>query len=622
MTSTITDLRRGFELGPWTVIPERGLLRQRVVEEHLEPMVMDVLVVLASHQGEVVTRDQLVDAVWGGRIVADEAIVAKIAALRNKLGDDSKNPQYIETIPRRGYRLKRPVKLADSDEPETRDASRTRVSRPLLIVGLVVLTIAIINWWPSAPTSIGSVAVLQFKNLSDDKEKLEHMVGGFREELVINLIQVPGLRVTRGPQWSDDKTAQKLAKELGVDAVVNGSLRADGGKIRITAELILANGFHDWADVFDGASEDILKIQARVATEVRDVILGEKGEQIRAASEPSFKAWDTYVRGLLFLGKRDMESLEHAQVLFQETRQIDPNYGPAYLRLAITYLLLSDYNLGQKHQFFDQAIKVANEGVEADPSISNSAEIIHGFVAHQRGNWAEAADAFAATFDGVTIYPDAYHWHSRLLGDLGLLDRSLEQAIAARTMDPAQQILNSRVAIAYLWINDMANARHYFEMANNMGVGVPNHHFAYALFLVRENRLEEARESVKFALDLAKLDDRWVDPIFNSLEHHDDQVLLEIAYETIEGLVASDASPYITMTLWALFEQGDRIMEIAREEAQSGNIYEIEVIYLHEFKVLREHEEFPELLQALGLTGYWSSIGCRWGNDQLLCDAA
>ena len=80
----------------------------------------------------------------------------------------------------------------------------------------------------------------------------------------------------------------------------------------------------------------------------------------------------------------------------------------------------------------------------------------------------------------------------------------------------------------------------------------------------------------------------------------------------------------ITMTLWALFEQADRVMEVARQitESESGTLYEIEVIYLAEFKLLREHEDFPELLEALGLTDYWTSIGCRWSNDRLLCDAA
>ncbi len=83
-----------------------------------------------------------------------------------------------------------------------------------------------------------------------------------------------------------------------------------------------------------------------------------------------------------------------------------------------------------------------------------------------------------------------------------------------------------------------------------------------------------------------------------------------------------ELAPYVTMTLWALFEQTDRAMEVAMHIAESGTLYEIEIIYLDEFKVLREHEDFPELLQALGLTDYWNSIGCRWSNDQVLCDAA
>ncbi len=151
MPPTFTDLQRGFELGPWTVIPERGLLRQGEVEEHLEPMVMDVLVVLASRQGRVVTRDQLVDAVWAGRATADEAIVAKIAALRNKLQDHSRDPEYIETVPRRGYRLKMPVTLTNAPEPERRSASYLQVPRPILVAGLAAVAIAVITWWPIPP---------------------------------------------------------------------------------------------------------------------------------------------------------------------------------------------------------------------------------------------------------------------------------------------------------------------------------------------------------------------------------------------------------------------------------------------------------------------------------------
>ena len=150
MPPTFTDLQRGFELGPWTVIPERGLLRQGEVEEHLEPMVMDVLVVLASRQGNVVTKDQLVAAVWDGRATSDEAIAAKIAALRHKLGDDSRNPEYVETVQKRGYRLKIPVELSGAPEPEQRSLSYLQIPWPLLVAGLSVLVIAIIVLWPPA----------------------------------------------------------------------------------------------------------------------------------------------------------------------------------------------------------------------------------------------------------------------------------------------------------------------------------------------------------------------------------------------------------------------------------------------------------------------------------------
>ncbi len=158
MPPTFTDLQRGFELGPWTVIPERDLLRQGDVEEHLEPMAMDVLVVLASRQGSVVTRDQLVDAVWHGRSTTDEAIVAKIATLRHKLGDDSKAPKYIETVQKRGYRLKVPVELPDVPEPAQRSASYLQIPRPLLVATpLQALTCYLCLKRPSVSKAYGAI---------------------------------------------------------------------------------------------------------------------------------------------------------------------------------------------------------------------------------------------------------------------------------------------------------------------------------------------------------------------------------------------------------------------------------------------------------------------------------
>jgi DNA-binding winged helix-turn-helix (wHTH) protein/TolB-like protein len=629
MPPTLTDLQSGFELGPWTVIPERGRIRQGDLKEHLEPMVMDVLMVLARQQGKVVTRDQLVHEVWNDRFVADEAIVAKIATLRHKLGDDSKNPTYIETIPRRGYRLIMSVELPKIAEPKQTKDSALGFRRLLALAAVVAAAFLVYFLINANQVQIKSVAVLNLKNLSNEKQKFQYIVDGFREELVISLSQIPDLQVTRGPEITDERSAESIARDLNVDAVISGSLRTDGDKMLVTVELISADGFQIWPGRrFDGAAQSIFSLQETVATEVRDIILGEKGERIRSASRPANpEAFDRYMRGQFFLDQRDLESLQQAEKLFQETIDFDPNFGPAYLRLAITKLLLSDYHVDQRRQIFQQAIEIVKQGVLADPSIRSSAAMIYGFVDHQFGNWAAAEESFATAFQGVPVYPTAYQWHSRLLSALGLLDRAVDEAMTAVAMEPHSQVLNSRLAISYLWINDMVNARRYFNIANIMSVGSPIHHFAHTMFLIRENRLEAARASTKYALSLLPaLNDWWVDAVFDGLANPDDQEIRAIAFETVRKMVVAGEPPYVTMIIWALFDRPDEVMAIATHVVESETLYahesaQIELFYLDELSEFRKHKDFFKLLQILGLVDYWKSIGCRWSTDQVQCDA-
>ena len=621
--ATFEDLRKGFELGPWTVLPERNLLRDGETRVTVEPRPMDVLVFLASRQGEVVSNEDLVEALWDGRAMSDEPITRSISVIRSCLGDDSRNPTYIERIARRGYRLMLPVTPLVAPEPEEPGKIPFFPAYLWPIVGgamaIAVIAIVVLG---NQPSSMSSVAVCPFENMSSEPN--EPFVYGFREQLVSTLYRVPKLRVVKAPC---EVPVHQIPEELGVDSVVTGSVQQAGGRVRITAQVVAGDGVVLWSDSIDGAAEEVEEVfglHERVANRVRDAILGKSEIAVTAPTRPaSFEAYDLYLLGDFAFSKRSEPDLNRAVEFFTAAINLDPNYGPAYLGLANSYVLLADYPGNDRELLYEMAIETANTGAQLDPGIRDSAGTVYGFVETKRFNWADAAEAFETAINSSSVYPTSHHWYSRFLADVGLLEKSLEQAKMAQEMDTASPILNARLGVAYHWLNDSENADRYYAKAADKEVGSWIHNLSYTLFLLREQRIDEARQKAKEALLSYSQPTGWVDAVFDGIMNASDADSLGETVAAISAAAKSGAlQKNIELTLWALLGQGDKAMAAAWALQQSGEFYEIEIIYLDEFKVLREHEEFPELLQALGLTDYWSSIGCRWNNDHVLCDAA
>ena len=616
------ELQRGFHLGPWIVIPNRGRIENGNEIHHLEPMVMDVLLVLAANHGNVVSKDQIIDEVWGGRATTDETISAKIAALRNRLGDDSRNPIYIETVQRRGYLLKASVDLKPLREDPVRRGSWRKFAVTGFVIGIAVVAgLLLADRFGNKP--IRSIAVVPFSNLSIDKDRFQFIVDGFSEELVVSLGRIPEMRMTRAPGPAGNGSLPDLADELEVDALIIGSLRTDGERVKITVQMTSASGFQIWADTIEGEAHEIFAIQERVAASVYDKIFGDSARDvIEVRRPPDQLAYIDYTRGQFFLAKRDLASLQDAIRLFEKTIERDPKFGPAYLRKAIALLLLADYNPAQRREIYDAALSVARQGAQNDMEIRDPIQLIHAFVHHQRGNWEEAASAFAVAFRSRTTYSVIYHWYSRFLGDLGFVKESLDNALEARAIEPGSQILTSRVAIAYMWNGDMENAGLYFDEANRMAIGVPDHHLGYAVYQIRNGQLDAARESVRTAFQLAQRPAIWVDPTFDSLKEPANPELHDKAVDAIERSIADGSMPpYVSMMVWTLFGETDRAMQVAiREASERGAIYELELIFNEEFAEFRRHADFAGLLSSLGVTRHWANLGCAWANDAVVCN--
>lgn len=614
--STKSDLQRGFEFGPFKVIPDRNIVRWEGNESHLEPKQMKALVTLAEHQPGVVSKQHLVDEVWNGRATSDESITGCIKGLRAALDNDNpRKPKYIETIHGRGYRLIVPLVVSDA---VPQDVERPRKWIPGLAVAIVIVAAGVFWFtWPSPvrpPHTIDSVVITQFANMSS--EATQPTVDGFTEQLVSTLYEVPNLEIKKGILPSESDTATDIADRYGVGWVVFGSVQQMNGQIKITARIDDRESVVEWAGTFTGTDDEIFDLHEQVATAVRDRIRGKSAEAVTASSRPTnSEAYDKFLLGQYYLEKRDKDSLDRAVAFFIESIELDPGYGPAYLNLANSYMLLADYRA--REEMFDLAITTAEAGVSQDPKIHDAAQTVHGYVLLKRGDWMAATEAFDIATTSVAEYPPSHHYHSRLLAAVGRVNDSLNAAVRAWEMEPDAQVLNSRLAISYFWKNDMENARRFYTVANTLGQGAPIHQLSYALFLVRDGKGDEAREAVRHAMILYGADPSWVDPVFDELtisptSEAMNSVLQE--YTTLNIIPAN-----VLVALWAIAGQSDKAMELTWRLVDDPSFFDIELIYLDEFSALRRHADFPRFLDQLGISDYWRDIGCRWENDKLNC---
>jgi len=285
-----------LHIGAWTVDPASGEISRGGETARLEVRAMRLLVCLAERPGEVVSIDDLLDQVWSGVIVSPDSVYQAVASLRRVLGDDSREPTYIATVPRLGYRMVATVRpwleVPNVQSTERSGDFRAPTSQPrfglglglaagallcVVIVGMFVFRGELANHNPSAsagatPQPEKSIAVLPFLDLTEGMKE-EEFADGMTEELIDKFSKVPGLRVT--PPTSSFYFKNKkisvadVAKALGVAYVLDGSVRKSGGRVRVAARLIRADtGYVAWSETYDRPWDDIVMVQDDIAGEV------------------------------------------------------------------------------------------------------------------------------------------------------------------------------------------------------------------------------------------------------------------------------------------------------------------------------------------------------------------
>jgi TolB-like protein/Tfp pilus assembly protein PilF len=344
--------------------------------------------------------------------------------------------------------------------------SRRRVLAKSLVLAVVAITICLALWESrgrllqnAKPLRIESLAVLPLENLSGDPQQ-EYFADGMTDELITDLAKIHALRVISRNSVMQykgkHKPVQQIARELNVDAVVEGTVMRSGDRVRITAQLIAApQDRHLWAESYQRDVHDVLQLQddvARtIATEVQASLT--PGERTRLAQHypVSPQAYELLLKGRYEWAKRGRDGLSKALAFFQQSARLDPNFAPAYVGIAESYGLLGNGEIMPVSQVYQNAKSAALKALELDPDLSEAHAALAEILNDYEWNWPEAEKEYKRAIELDASNANAHHWYAMSLMWVGRTGEAIAEVERARQLDPAGVHINGNVGMIYLW---------------------------------------------------------------------------------------------------------------------------------------------------------------------------
>ncbi|HXM12559.1 MAG TPA: winged helix-turn-helix domain-containing protein [Terriglobales bacterium] len=639
MSSLTSNL---YEFDEFRLDAQSRVLKRGGTTVSLTPKAFDVLLFLIQNAGRIVTKDELMKAVWPDSFVEESNLTQTIFMVRKAL-DETADRRYILTVQGQGYRFLVPVTEAERNAPEIEarvavaDARSVpeiqldshgrgaRHWRTVVIasatVALVLIAVYVIWPWrsrrgPAEQPGRIMIAVLPFENFTGDPGQ-EYFSDGLTEEMISQLgdLDPAHLGVIARTSVMHYKHSQEsipqIGKDLGVQYVIEGSVRRDSERVRITAQLIqVKDQSHLWAREYDRELGHLLELQAGIAREVANEIEFslsgrrpiEATRETAAPPEPkSYEAYDLYLKGRYFWNKRTAEGFRQAADYFQQAVDKDPNYGRAYAGLADTFTLVSTWYIGPQSELMPKARTAALRALELDESLAEAHASLALIKENYDYDWPGSEKEFRRAIQLGPQYATAHQWYAEFLSWQGRFGEAFAESEQARQLDPLSLIIASDYA------SILYNSRQYDSAVKQCRSVLeldPNFHHARDLLIPSYLQLGRYDEAVDEINRWAARDQgpwAWASraTVYSRLGRAGEARRQLVKIEQLPGSRA-DRTPALLIA-YSGTGQKERVIELLQRASSEHSNAVVQIKVDPMYDPVRNDPRFKELLRRVGL---------------------
>jgi len=630
-----------LRFGAFEADVQTGELRKQGKRIRLQDQPFQLLVMLLEAPGQVVTRDELRSKLWPQTTVDfDHGLNKAISKIREALGDSPEHPRFVETVARRGYRFLADVAVVGdgraktvADDPEYEGSSASspalttkhqkatpsNLARLLFGFGLALVGASAISWVfyheiYSAP-AIRSLAVLPLENVSGDSSQ-DYFADGMTDALITRLAQISALRVISRTSVMTYKNVHRplaeIARDLNVDAVVEGSVSRAEERIRVTAQLIdTRNAKRLWSGSYDEDIRNALVLQSRVTRAIAGQIRATLNpqEQLTLAKSRTVDpdAYEAYLKGRFFWNKRTGEGLRTAIDYFKRAITIDPGYAEAYAGLADSYAVAGDWKYGVLPPLdaFSKATAAAAKAFALDASLGEAHASLAYALDLYGWDWDGAETEYKQAIQLNPGYATAHQWYSWHLFMVGRNDDALVELRRAESLDPLSLIINADIAdalcVAHRYDEAVEQSEKTLKMDANFAVG----HYELGQALVQKHMYDRAIGEFQRAIELSGHSGAFDSNLGYAYAVSGRK---EEALKIVDELESRHPTNYSVDADIALIYVGldDRDEAIGRLNKAFDARFKASILRRPAFDPLRSDPRFQDLLRRMGLPTSYS----------------